>query len=80
MLLARGGRINEAISEFQAAIRLRPLDADAHNYLGFALTGKGQIDEAITQYREAIRLKPDYVEAHNNLTRALELKKAPASR
>ena len=80
MLLARGGRINEAISEFQAAIRLRPLDADAHNYLGFALTGKGQIDEAITQYREAIRLKHDYVEAHNNLTRALELKKAPASR
>ena len=65
------GRIDEAISHFQEAIRLKPDHADAHNNLGLAFAKKGQTDEAIRQYQEAIRLKPDYADAHNNLGAAL---------
>jgi tetratricopeptide (TPR) repeat protein len=64
-------RINEAISQFQEVIRLKPDFANAHYNLGLALDEKGQIDEAINQYQEAFRLKPDYAEAHNNLGTAL---------
>jgi Flp pilus assembly protein TadD len=65
------GRIDEAIRQFQEAIRLKPDYAEAHNNLGAALDKQGQIDEAIRQFQEALRLKPDYAEAHNNLGAAL---------
>ena len=58
--LGKKGQIDEAISQFQEAIRLKPDDAKAHNNLGIALVKKGQIDEAIIQYQETLRLKPDH--------------------
>ena len=61
------GHINEAISQYQEALRLKTDNADAHYDLGNALGKKGQIDEAIRQYQEALRLQPDYVEARINL-------------
>ena len=67
----RKGQIDEAIRQYQEAIRLKPDYAEAHNNLGVALGGKGQMDEAIRQFQEAIRLKPDYAEAHYNLGLAL---------
>jgi Flp pilus assembly protein TadD len=69
--LGRKGQIDEAISQYQEAIRLKPDFADAHNNLGNALFRKDQIDEAISQYQETIRLKPDIVYAHYNLGNAL---------
>ena len=74
ILLFQRGQINEAIRQFQEAIRLKPDYAEAHNNLGVALVRKGQIDEAIRQYQEALRLKPDYADAHNNLGAALDKK------
>ena len=65
--LGRQGRVDEAITEMQEAIRLRPAYAEAHGNLGAALGAKGQLDQAIGQFQETIRLKPDYAEAHNNL-------------
>ena len=66
--------MDEAIRQFQEALRLKPDYAEAHNNLGIALARKGQIDEAISQFQEALRLKPDYAEAHYNLGIALARK------
>jgi tetratricopeptide (TPR) repeat protein len=72
--LLKKGQTDEAISQFQEAIRLKPDCADSHNNLGNALSRKGQTDEAIRQYHEAIRLNPDFADAHNNLATVLLMK------
>src|SRR5208283_4031560 len=61
------GQTDEAISQFQDAIRLRPDLVNAHYNLGVALSAKGQIDEAVGQFQEALRLRPNYADAHNSL-------------
>jgi len=61
------GQIDEAIRQFQEAIRLRPDYDEAHSNLGIALGMKGQNDEAISQFQETIRLNPNYADAHDNL-------------
>jgi Flp pilus assembly protein TadD len=67
LVFLKQGQTDEALREFQAALRLKPDDALAHNNLGLALLNQGQTDEAIRQFQEAIRLKPDYAPAHYNL-------------
>lgn len=61
------GRFDEAIAEYQTALRLAPGYGEAHNNLGLAYAYKGNLDTAIAEYRAALRLDPDYAEAHNNL-------------
>ena len=65
--LDRSGQIDEAMKQYEEAIRLKPDYALAHYNLGTALAKQGQIDGAITQYREAIRLRPNYANVHYNL-------------
>jgi Tfp pilus assembly protein PilF len=69
--LGMRGEIDEAIRQFQEAVRLKPAYTDAHYNLGVALFKEGQTDEAISEYQEAIRLKPDYADFHYNLGVAL---------
>lgn len=67
------GRLNEAIAQYEEAIRLMPNYANAHNNLGGALEKiPGRLNDAIAQCEEALRLKPDYADAHSNLGSALE--------
>jgi Tfp pilus assembly protein PilF len=72
--LVRKDHIDEAISQYQEGLRLKPDYALAHNNLGYALLRKGQIEEAISHYHEALFLKPDYTLAHHNLGNALLMK------
>jgi protein O-mannosyl-transferase len=66
-VLADKGQIDDAVRQYQEAIRLQPDYAGAHYNLGNVLADKGQIDDAIRQYQETIRLQPDYARAHYSL-------------
>ena len=72
--LVKEGKTDEAVRQFDEAIRLKPDYADAHDNLGLALAAAGKVNEAIDQFREAIRLKPDGAEAHYNLGLAFAMK------
>ena len=73
-VLLKKDQIDEAINQFQEAIRLKPDLAAVHYNLGTAFLKKGRIDDSISQFREVIRLAPDFAEAHNNLGSALVVK------
>ena len=76
LYLVGRGRIDEAISHYEAALKIRSGAEEArynltsslvHNNLGAALVRKGRTDDAIAHYRKAIELRPDYADAHFNL-------------
>jgi len=71
-VLATLGRFDEAIAEFQEALRLQPDYADAHNNLGNALLHEGKVDEAMQHYEEAVKITPGSPEAQYDLGVVLE--------
>jgi len=66
------GRMQEAIGQYEQALRLRPNYAVAHNNLGIILFEQGRPQDAIAQFEQALRLQPDFTRAHYNLGLALE--------
>jgi tetratricopeptide (TPR) repeat protein len=69
--LYQEGRVDEAISNYEAALQIRPDSAMAHSNLGSALLEKGKVDEAITQFQDALRINPRSPNIHNNFGTAL---------
>jgi tetratricopeptide (TPR) repeat protein len=66
------GRLDDAIAQYEEALRLQPDSAEAHTNLGVAWSQMpGRFHDAIAQYEEALRLQPDSAEAHTNLGVAL---------
>jgi len=65
------GRTEEAVAQFDQALRIHPDQAEAHYNLGVALAQQGRAQEAIAEYREALRIDPTDIFAHNNLGNAL---------
>jgi tetratricopeptide (TPR) repeat protein len=63
----------DATREYEAAVRLDPAHAEAHNNLGAMLHVAGRLDEAAAHYRRAIELRPENAEARSNLGRLLLL-------
>jgi protein O-mannosyl-transferase len=69
------GDLDEAISHFESAARIRSGKRDPHYDLASAfvqmnladaLARKGRSDEAMVHYEEAIRLQPNYADAYYN--------------
>jgi protein O-mannosyl-transferase len=61
------GRLDDAIGEFQQAVRLRPELRLPHSQLAIALRARGRVDEAIEQLQEILKLNPNDAAAHNEL-------------
>lgn len=55
-----------AISDYTAAIELKPDYAEAYNDRGFAYYLKGDFARAISDYTRAIELRPNYPKAYNS--------------
>jgi len=64
--LTVAGRLDEAIDQYQQALRIRPDYGLAHNNLGNVLLRRANPDEALQHFREALRLDPSNAEAHYN--------------
>jgi tetratricopeptide (TPR) repeat protein len=72
------GLINEAIEQYQLAVRLQPADVDAHSYLAAAYAESGALDKAIEHFRIVVQLRPDSANAQYDLGKAYLEKGWPA--
>src|SRR6516162_3036203 len=70
-VLARQGRLDEAIVHLRQAVDLRPDYPDAHHNLGTALFQKGDLDGAIAEWRTTLSIHPYDAGAHTSLGNAL---------
>jgi tetratricopeptide (TPR) repeat protein len=65
-------RVPEALIHYEAALRLRPNNAEAHNNLANELVKlPGRMPEALVHFERALQLNPAFFEAHLNLANAL---------
>ncbi len=65
------GRTEEAIAEFQTALRYEPRHAKAVNNLGLALALQGKPNDALELFTRALELEPGMTVARVNLARTL---------
>jgi len=70
MLDARGAA-QQAVAEYETALRIRPHDPTANNALAGVMLAEGKVESAIPYLRAAIAASPDYFDAHYNLGNAL---------
>jgi tetratricopeptide (TPR) repeat protein len=64
------GKLEQAVKEYNEAIRAFPSLAPAHNNLGSAHFAAARFEEAAAAFRRAAELDPDYGQAHFNLALA----------
>ena len=64
-------RLDEAIEQYEQALRIDPVYVLAHHNLGRALKVRGRLDEAIVHMRRAIELDPKNVRARGELAAVL---------
>jgi tetratricopeptide (TPR) repeat protein len=67
------GKYDEAIAEFEGALKINPNYFFGLNNLGNIYGKQRKLQEAITYFKRALEQKPDYSPAHYNLARALHL-------
>jgi tetratricopeptide (TPR) repeat protein len=70
-VLAKQGRLSEAIAQFQKALELRPDAVGANSSLVAAFADLGRFDDAIESAREAAEFNPNCAELETNLGNAL---------
>jgi len=66
--ISRGlGDLDEAVTYYLRAIRLKPTCIEAHYYLALVYQRQDKIDESIEYYSKTLQLQPTHVHAYNNL-------------
>jgi tetratricopeptide (TPR) repeat protein len=71
------GRLAEALSLYDAVIRLNPNVAAAHCNRALVLQSLGKLDDALKGYNRAIRIQPNYADAYFNRAIVLRLLNRP---
>ncbi len=66
-VLAKQGKLAEAIKHFRQAVQIEPGNAEAHSNLGVAFQLQGKLDDAITHLTKALELNPNFVSIHVEL-------------
>jgi tetratricopeptide (TPR) repeat protein len=66
-LLARVGRLQEAVAEYQRALDREPENVEARSNLATVLVRQGKLDGAARQLGRALEIDPDNASAHTNL-------------
>jgi len=61
------GELQDAVRQYEEALRVSPDCASAQFNLATALGKLGKPEDAIRHYDEALRIRPDYAEAHVDL-------------
>jgi len=59
------GELDDAIKDYQHALRIKPKWAEAYLGLGFVLLEKKNFASAVAEFTHAIKLKPALVSAHH---------------
>ena len=65
--LYKNGQLNQAIEQFEQAIRLMPKNFAALSNMGIVYCIKGQLKKAVSCWIDTLRLQPDWGDALNNL-------------
>ena len=55
------GKYEEAIVEYDKALKVNPKYVDAYNNKGLSLHNLGRYEEAILEYDKALKINPKYV-------------------
>jgi tetratricopeptide (TPR) repeat protein len=63
-------KFEQALKEYEEALKLYPSLAAAHNNMGSAYFALARYEEAARSFKEAARLDPSYAQAHFNLALA----------
>ena len=63
-LLAKEGRLDDAMVYYQTALAYQPAFPEAHFFLGNALDEQGKLDEAISEYQKALWFRPTQEQTH----------------
>jgi len=74
VVLKDAGKVEEAIREYQAAIKIHPAYSEAHNGLGMIYYRRKQYDEALVEYEAAVAGEGESAAAHNNIGAILDLR------
>lgn len=75
-LLAKSGRMDEAMEHLNAAVRVNPDNAYYQSVLGIEYAKQGLINEAIERFEIAVRLAPEEPAYRRNLERAKGMRKS----
>ncbi len=66
-ILRQQGKVDEAINQYQEALRIKPDNESIHFNLARAFYQEGTLDLAIEQFQSALQIEPGDMEAQNNL-------------
>jgi Flp pilus assembly protein TadD/mono/diheme cytochrome c family protein len=70
-MLQAKDKLDDAIHEYESAVRLRPDDPAGNNALGTAWVAAGHPEQGVGYFQAALKARPNYFDAHYNLGLAL---------